>query len=122
MKNKYIEPLISLLIVGAIFTASLYLILGANDLLDKQLKASVYESISFESKEETASLLAARASEQIGTMIGSDCFDQAYQDFEAAWNQECQNQGLENKCDLPRHIANELTDQYEEAKKDCRNQ
>ena len=119
MKNKYIEPLISLLIVGVVFAAAVFVIMEAEEAFDEQISASVSKPIILEPRIGIVDLLAGRARERLETVVFSDCFDQAYEVFEQNWNQECSELGLEEKCSLPRYLAEILEQGYQEAKEFC---
>lgn len=119
MMKKNIGPLISILIVCLAFAASIFVIFEAEKIFDKELSASVSRPILSRPRAEKGSLLTDKAKEQLGRMIFSDCSEKTSQAFEQAWNQECEKLGLENKCDLPRYIADQLTEEYQEAKDNC---
>lgn len=119
MQNKTIEPLVFLVIVGAIFSASLFVILQGEELFNKELRASVSQVTILKPRAELGMFLTRRAKGQAQEKLLSDCFDQAYETFEQNWNQKCQEKGLEDKCDLERYIADELKKEYEESKQNC---
>ena len=119
MMKKNIEPLISILIICLVFAASVFVIIEAEKVFDKELSASVSKPIISKPRTEIGSLLTSKAREQLGRMIFSDCSEKTAQAFEQAWNQECEKLGLEDKCSLPRYIADELTEEYQEAKDNC---
>lgn len=119
--KKNIEPLISILIVCVVFAASFYVIVEAEKVFDKELSASVSKPFISKPRGETGSLLITKAKEQLGKMIFSDCSEEISQAFEETWNQECEDLGLENKCNLPRYIADQLKSDYQEAKDNCYN-
>jgi len=117
--KRNIEPLISILIVCLVFSASIFVIFEAEKIFDKELSASVYRPIISKPRAEIGGLLTSKAKEQLGRMIFSDCSERTAQAFEQSWNQECEKLGLENKCSLPRYIADQLTVEYQEAKDNC---
>jgi hypothetical protein len=119
--KKNIEPIVSILIVCLIFAASFYVIVEAEKIFDKELSASVSKPFFSKPKGERGGLLVTKAKEQLGKMILSDCYEEVAQVFEQAWNQECQDLGLEDKCNLPRYIADQLLGDYQEAKDNCYN-
>jgi len=119
--KKNIEPLISILIVCLVFAASIYIISEAEKVFDRELSASVSRPFISKPKGETGSLLINKAKKQIGRMVFSDCYEETAQAFEQAWNQECEELGLEDKCSLPRQIAEQLKVDYQEAKENCYN-
>ena len=117
--KKNIEPLISILIVCLIFSASVFVIFEAEKIFYKELSASVYKPIISKPRTEIGGLLTDKAKEQLGRMIFSNCSEKTSQDFEEAWNQECKKLGAEDRCSLPRYIADQLTTEYQEAKNNC---
>lgn len=117
--KKNIEPLISILIVCLVFAASVFVILEAEKIFDKELSASVSKPIISKPRAEIGGLLTKKAKEQLERMIFSDCSEKTAQAFERAWNQECEKLELEDKCNLPRYIADQLTAEYQEAKDNC---
>jgi flagellar biosynthesis/type III secretory pathway protein FliH len=119
MKNKYIEPLISILIICAVFTAVIFVIIEAEKVFNKQVSASVSESIILEPREEMSKLLTDRTKEQLETIIFSECLNKAYKTFEQNWNEECSKLELEEKCSLPRYLADGLQQGYQKAKEAC---
>lgn len=94
MKEKNIQPLVSVLIVLAVFCVFLFVILQGQQTFNKQLTASVFQP---------------------------NCLsnDNAYKNFEQSWNQECEELGLEDRCSLPRDIADELKKEYQDIKQEC---
>lgn len=120
MINKFIDPLISIIIVLAVFSVALFVIFGQQKALDDDLTASLVRYRAIESEDESlGKQIVSKAREQLGTMVGSKCAEQAYEDFTAKWNEECQEQGLEDKCSLPREIAEPLLNEYEQAEAEC---
>lgn len=97
MKNQYIEPLISILIICSVFAAVTFIILEAEKVFNSQISASVSESI----------------------ILRSECLGRAYRVFEDNWNQECFKLSLEEKCSLPRYLANTLQEEYQGTKEAC---
>ena len=120
MIKKFIDPLISIVIIVAVFSIVLFVIFGQQKALDEQLKASIVSYKAVQLNNQTlGKQVVSKAREQMETMITSNCTEQAYEDFTAKWNEECQNQGLEDKCSLPREIADPLIKEYEEAESGC---
>lgn len=118
MKNKTIEPLISLVIIGAVFCASLFAILQTEKALNRQLRATVFQPQEGQ-KQEAGEQLITKAAEHMKQIFSSSCLKNAYNNFENLWNQECEKRGLEEKCDLPKDIATDLLDEYQELEQGC---
>lgn len=118
MKNKTIEPLISLVIVGAVFCASLFVILQSGEALNKQLRATVFQPQEGQ-EPEAGEQLIAKVAEQMKQIFSSSCLKDAYNSFENLWNQECEERQLEEKCSLPKGIATDLLNEYQELKEGC---
>jgi len=120
MINKFIDPLISIIIVLAVFSIALFVIFGQQKALDEDLTASLVRYRSIESEGQSlGKQIVSKAKEQLGTMVGSKCAEQSYNAFIVKWNEECQKQGLEDKCSLPREIAEPLISEYEQAESEC---
>lgn len=118
MKNKTIEPLVSLVIVGAVFCASLFFILQAGEALNRQLRATVFQPQEGQ-KPEAGEQLIAKVAEQMKQIFSSSCLKNADNSFEDLWNQECKERQLEEKCSLPKEVANDLLNEYQELKEGC---
>ncbi len=97
--KKNIDPLISILIVTAVFTGAVLLIFQGETSLKNQLSASIMKSV--EVNED------------------SECLRDAYNDFLTNWNQECKAEGLEDKCSLSKEIANPLKVDYQTKQDNC---
>lgn len=119
MQNKTIEPLVSLLIVMAVFCVCLLVILQSEQVLNKQLTASVFQPSPRQDEQEGAKLLTARAKEQLQIMVSTACRRSAYNAFLTSWNQECEKLDLEDKCSLPRAIADQLKKEYQDSSQEC---
>ena len=118
MKQKTIKSIIFSVVIGVVFTASLFLIVQQEQALDRQLRATVFQSKDILGKQITEEL-TGKLTGQVEKKILSDCLDKAYNSFEHFWNQECEKKGLEEKCDLPKDIATDLLDGYQEIKQGC---
>ena len=119
MKNKYIEPLVSILIVCSVFAAVVFVIIEAEKIFNEQISASVSKSVILKPGAEIGKLLTDKTKEQLETIFFSECLDRAYKTFEQNWNQECSRLELEEKCSLPRYIADGLQEGYQKAKEAC---
>ncbi len=118
MKQETIKSIIFSAVIGVVFVASLFLIVQQEQALDRQLRATVFPSEKILGEQITKDL-TGKLTGQIEKKILSDCLDKAYDVFENLWNQECENQGLEEKCDLPKDIATDLLDGYQNLKEGC---
>jgi len=120
MVKKFIDPLISLVVIGAVVCVVLFLVAGQHDALNKQVKASVsrFEAVK-KSDTDFAKQAINRAKDQMKVMVSEGCLEVAEAELEMEWNEECEKQGLKDKCDLPIDIAEELIDQYEQARAEC---
>lgn len=87
----------------AVFVISLFVILQGEATLNKQLSASIVGSVKT----------------PLDTMAMSECLRDEYSTFLAKWNQECKAGNLEDKCSLPRDIADPLKDDYKNSQKSC---
>jgi len=118
MKQETIKSIIFSALIGIFFVASLFLIIQQEQALNKQLTATVFQSKDILGKQITEEL-TGKLTGQVEKKILSDCLDEAYDVFENLWNQECEKKGLEEKCDLPKDIATDLLDGYQEIKEGC---
>lgn len=121
MKQENIKSMIFSILIGVVFVASLFLIIQQEQALSRQLTATiatVFPSREILGKQITKDL-TEKLTGQIEKKVLSDCFDEAYDVFENLWNQECEKQGLEEKCDLPKDIATDLLNGYQELKQGC---
>jgi len=120
MVKKFIDPLISLVVIGAVVCVVLFLIAGQHDALNKQIKASVsrFEAVK-KSDTDFAKQAINRARDQVKVVVTEGCLEVAEAELEIKWNEECQKLGLKDRCDLPIDIAGELIDQYEQAQAEC---
>jgi len=118
MKQETIKSIMFSVVIGVVFVASLFLIVQQEQALNKQLKATVFPSEEMLGKEITTELIG-RLTGQVEKKILSVCLDEVYDTFEYSWNQECEKQGLKEKCDLPKDIATDLLDGYEDLKEGC---
>lgn len=101
--KKNINPTISIVIMLAVFVVSLFIILQGETALNKQLSASIVSGVKM----------------PLDTMEISECLRNEYSTFLSKWNQECKAENLEDKCSLPRDIADPLKADYENSQKSC---
>lgn len=118
MKQETIKSIIFSAVIGVVFVASLFLIVQQEQALDRQLRATVFPSEKILGEQITKDL-TGKLTGQIGEKILSDCLDKAKNAFEDLWNQECEDKGLEERCDLPKDIAADLLDAYQELEQGC---
>ena len=118
MKQETTKSIIFSALIGVVFVASLFLIIQQEQALNKQLRATVFQSKDVLGKQITKDL-TGRLIGQLENKVLSDCLGEAYNVFENLWNQECEKQGLEEKCDLPKDIATDLLDGYQGLKDGC---
>ena len=118
MKQETIKSIIFSVLIGAVFAASLFLIIREEQALDRQLEATVFSSKDILGNQTTEDL-AGKLTGQVEKKILSDCLDEAYDVFKDLWNQECEDKELEEKCDLPKDIATDLLDEYQSLKQSC---
>ncbi len=118
MKQETIKLIIFSTVIGVVFIASLFLIIQQEQALSRQLRATVFPSEKILGKQITKDL-TGKLTGQIERKILSDCLDEAKNAFEDLWNQECEDKGLEEKCDLPKDIASDLLNGYQELKQGC---
>jgi len=118
MQKETSKSIIFLAIVGVVFIISLVLILQQGQALNKQLAAGISFS-EYEKEENGGSLVPIKIAEQAKKMILTSCLSTAYESFEKLWNQECEKQELEEKCDLPKWVADELNSEYQRLKEEC---
>ncbi len=118
MKQETIKSIIFSAVIGVVFVASLFLIVQQEQALDRQLRATVFPLREILGKQITEEL-TGKLIGQVDKKILSDCLDSAYNTFEHSWNQECEKEGLEEKCDLPKDIAADLLNEYQEFKQGC---
>ena len=118
MKQETIKSIIFSVVIGVVFTASLFLIIQQERALNKQLTATVFQSKDILGKQITKDL-TGKLTGQIEKKILSDCLDEAYNTFEYSWNQECEEKGLKEKCDLPKDIAADLLNEHQELQQRC---
>ncbi|MBU3942578.1 hypothetical protein KKA24_01190 [Patescibacteria group bacterium] len=101
--KKNIDPLISILIVIAVFTVAVFLIFQGETSLNNQLSASI----------------SKYGNKMVETTETSECLRETYNDFLTNWNQECKAEGLEDKCSLSKEIANPLKADYQTEQNLC---
>ena len=101
--KKNINPSISIVIMLAVFVVSLFIILQGETALNEQLSASIISGVRT----------------PLDTMAMSECLRDEYNNFLIKWNQECKAGNLEDKCSLPRDIADPLKADYENSQKSC---
>jgi len=121
MKQETIKSIIFSAVIGVVFVASLFLIIQQEQALNRQLTATIATVFPSEKilGEQITKDLTGKLTGQIEKKVLSDCLDEAYNTFEDLWNQECENKGLEEKCDLPKDIATDLLNGYQELKQGC---
>ncbi len=118
MDKEVLKSIVSLVIIGAVFLISAGFIFQQQYELDKQIAAIV----SFPEPEEdggASGQLTGRLAGQAKKIFLSNCLNNAFDNFENLWNQECEKQGLEEKCSLPDEVAKKLIDDYQQVKDDC---
>ena len=118
MKQETIKSIIFSALIGLVFVVSLFLIIQEEQALNRQLRATVFQSKDILGKQITKEL-TEKLIGQVEKKILSDCLDEAYDVFEGLWNQECEKEGLEEKCDLSKDIAIDLLNEYQELKQGC---
>lgn len=118
MKQGTIKSIIFSAVIGVVFVASLFLIVQQEQALDRQLRAAVFPSREILGKQIVREL-TGKLTGQTEKRILSNCLNQAYDVFENLWNQECENKGLAEKCDLPKDIAVDLLNEYQELQQGC---
>jgi len=119
MQNKYIEPIVSLAIISAVFCIALFGILNQEQILNKQLRASVTQFNISEYKNKIGEQIVDKTEERVKAVVLADCLRKAYNDFLSQWNQECEELGLDEKCSLSKDIAEQLKDEYQNSEKTC---
>jgi len=102
--RRYINPTLSIIIVLIVFCLALFAILQKEILLNRQLSASISDNVK---------------SKILDMAEMSECIGEAYNIFLTKWNQECKGLGLEDKCSLPRNIADSLKSEYADSQKTC---
>ena len=121
MKKETIKSIIFSVVIGVVFVASLFLIVQQEQALNRQLTATIATVFPSEKilGEQITKDLTGKLTGQIEKKVLSDCFDKAKNALEDLWNQECEDKGLEEECSLPRDIAADLLDAYQELKQGC---
>lgn len=114
MKGETQKSIIFIIIIAAVFAFSLFLIYQQERILNKQIKAAVSELISLS---EYKTLGKEVDMEIVDKLAG--CSKEAYDKFTELWNEQCENNGLEEECDLPKDIASDLLQKYQELKEEC---
>jgi len=110
MKKETSKSAIFISIVIAVFIICLVFIFQQEYELSKQLKAEVFQSINL------GELIPEGQTNKIALM---HCLEDAFDNYKNMWNQECENRGLEEKCSLPRSIADVLKENFEQVKQNC---
>ena len=118
MQKETSKSIIFLAIVGVLFVVAAVLIFQQGQALNKQLAAGI-SFPEYEKEGNGGSQVPIKLAEQAKKMILARCLSSAKSSFENIWNQECGEQGLEEKCDLPKWVADEVNSEYQQLKEEC---
>ena len=118
MKKGTTKSISFLAIVGVLFVVAVVLIFQQGQALNKQVAAGI-SFPEYEKEGNGSSQAPIKLAEQAKKMILASCLSSAYSSFENIWNQECGEQGLEEKCDLPKWVADEVNSEYQQLKEEC---
>jgi len=118
MQKEASKSIIFLVIVGVLFIVVVVWILQQGQALNKQLAAGI-SFPEYEEEENGGSQVPVKLAEQAKKMILASCLSSTYSDFESLWNEECEKQGLEERCDLPKWVADELNSENQQLKDEC---
>ena len=118
MQEKISSSIIFSVIVAVVFVIAVVLIFQQTGELDRQLAAMV-SFPEYQEKEEVGGGLPGKIVEQAKKMILSGCLKTADKTFETLWNQECEERGLQEKCDLPKWIAEDLMNKNQQLEEEC---
>lgn len=120
MKKKDSKSIIFPVIIGVVFVIAVVLIFQQELQFNKQLTAAVFQPQKTEEKEtKTDSQLASKLAEQAKKLILSACLDKIFEEFKELWNEECEKEGLEEKCLLPKALAEDLMDERQQLEEGC---
>ncbi len=118
MQKETSKSIIFLAIIGVLFIVSVIWIFQQGQALNKQLAAGI-SFPEYEKEGNGGSQVPIKLAEQAKKMILASCLSSAYSNFESLWNEECEKQGLEERCDLPKWVADELNSKHQELKDEC---
>ena len=118
MQKEASKSIIFLVIVGVLFIVVVVWILQQGQALNKQLAAGI-SFPEYEEEKNGGSEVPVKLAEQAKKMILASCLSSAYSNFESLWNEECEEQGLEERCDLPKWVADELNSENQQLKDEC---
>lgn len=118
MQKEASKSIIFLVIIGVLFIVVVVWILQQGQALNKQLAAGI-SFPAYEKEENGGSQVPIKLAEQVKKMILASCLSTAYNDFESLWNEECEKQGLEERCDLPKWVADELNSENQQINDEC---
>jgi len=118
MQKETSKSIIFLVIVSVLFIVVVVWIFQQGQELNKQLAAGISFS-EYEKEENGGSQVPIKLAEQAKKMILASCLSTAYSNFESLWNEECEKQGLEEKCNLPKWVADELNSENQQLKDEC---
>lgn len=118
MQKETTKSIIFLAIVGVLCIVIVALIFQQGQVLNKQLAAGI-SFPKYEEEGDGSSQAPIKLAEQAKKMILASCLSSAYNSFESLWNEECEKQELEKKCDLPKWVADELNSEYQQLKDEC---
>ena len=118
MQKETSKSIIFLVIVGVLFFIVIALIFQQGQALNKQLAAGI-SFPEYEKEGNGGSQVPIKLAEQAKKMILASCLSSAYSNFENLWNEEWEKEGLEEKCDLPKWVADELNSEYQQLKDEC---
>jgi cell division protein YceG involved in septum cleavage len=119
MVKKFVDPLVSLIVIGASVCFILFFIVGQQGALNDQLTASAIRYNDVKIGAGFGEKAISEVKENMEIIISEDCLINVEIEFEEKWNKECNDQGLEDKCSLPMKKAGQLIDEYEEARSQC---
>lgn len=123
MKGETQKSIIFIIIIIAVFAFSLFLIYQQERTFNKQIKAAISELISLPEYETLGKgvgmQIVDKAVQAAKDFALASCSKEAYNKFTELWNEQCENNGLEEKCDLPKDIASDLLQKYQELKEEC---
>ncbi len=118
MQKETSKSIIFLVIVGVLFIIIVALIFQQGQALNKQLAAGI-SFPEYEKEGNGGSQVPIKLAEQAKKMILASCLSSAYDNFESLWNEECEKEGLEEKCNLPKWVADELKSENQQLKDEC---
>lgn len=118
MQKETTKSITFLAIIGVLFVASAVLIFQQGQTLNKQLAAGI-SFPEYEKEGNGGSKVPIKIAEQAKKMILASCLSSAYTNFETLWNEECEKQGLEKRCDLSKWLADELNSKYQQLVDEC---